>query len=226
MARRSTRASSGSPPRRPGYSGETGRRSRQRRSDSRDGSRLAVAFGTALPRGSRVVASRGGTRDLRMIERSLIAGINSTGVDVADLRTLPSAVGRHLLKTHDYAAGLHVGFTSAIRRSPRSGSSKHRASRSLLRSRRRSRSTFRGVSFGAPLRPESGRSSIRCEPGKVMRRTAGDARHRGDQGAEVPDRRRLRVLVRIARPADRPRAAGRRGGFGACLRIRRAGGGG
>jgi mannose-1-phosphate guanylyltransferase/phosphomannomutase len=48
-----------------------------------------------------------------MIERSLIAGINSTGVDVADLRTLPSAVGRHLLKTHDYAAGLHVGFTTA-----------------------------------------------------------------------------------------------------------------
>jgi mannose-1-phosphate guanylyltransferase/phosphomannomutase len=75
--------------------------------------RLAVAFGTALPRGARIVASREAPATCRMIERSMIAGINSTGVDVADLRTLPSAVGRHLLKTHDYAAGLHVGFSSA-----------------------------------------------------------------------------------------------------------------
>jgi mannose-1-phosphate guanylyltransferase/phosphomannomutase len=75
--------------------------------------RLAVAFGTALARGSRVVASREAPATCRMIERSMIAGINSTGVDVADLRTLPSAVGRHLLKTHDYAAGFHVGFSSA-----------------------------------------------------------------------------------------------------------------
>ena len=75
--------------------------------------RLAVAFGTALPRGGRVVASREAPATCRMIERSMIAGINSTGVDIADLRTLPSAVGRHLLKTHDYAAGFHVGFTSA-----------------------------------------------------------------------------------------------------------------
>ena len=76
-------------------------------------SRLAVAFGTALPRGARIVASREAPATCRMIERSMIAGINSTGVDVADLRTLPSAVGRHLLKTHDYAAGFHVGFSSA-----------------------------------------------------------------------------------------------------------------
>ncbi len=74
--------------------------------------RLAVAFGTALPRGARIVASREAPATCRMIERSMIAGINSTGVDIADLRALPSAVGRHLLKTHDYAAGFHVGFTA------------------------------------------------------------------------------------------------------------------
>ena len=71
--------------------------------------RLAVALGTALPRGSRVVASREAPRACRMIERAMIAGLNSTGIDVSDLRVLPSAVGRHLLKTHDYAAGFHVG---------------------------------------------------------------------------------------------------------------------
>jgi mannose-1-phosphate guanylyltransferase/phosphomannomutase len=74
--------------------------------------RLAVAFGTALPRGSKVVASREASAPCRMIERAMIAGLNSTGVDVADLRVIPSAVGRHLLKTHDYAAGFHVGFDS------------------------------------------------------------------------------------------------------------------
>jgi mannose-1-phosphate guanylyltransferase / phosphomannomutase len=75
--------------------------------------RLAVALGTALPRGSRVVASREAPAACRMIERAMIAGLNSTAVDVSDLRMLPSAVGRHLLKTHDYAAGFHVGSSVA-----------------------------------------------------------------------------------------------------------------
>jgi mannose-1-phosphate guanylyltransferase / phosphomannomutase len=75
--------------------------------------KLAVALGTALPRGARIVASREAPAACRMIERAMIAGLNSTGVDVSDLRVLPSAVGRHLLKTHDYAAGFHVGFSAA-----------------------------------------------------------------------------------------------------------------
>jgi mannose-1-phosphate guanylyltransferase/phosphomannomutase len=75
--------------------------------------RLAVALGTALPRGAGVVASREVQPACRMIERAMIAGLNSTGVDVADLRVLPSAVGRHLLKTHDYDAGFHVGVSSS-----------------------------------------------------------------------------------------------------------------
>ena len=75
--------------------------------------KLAVAFGTALPRGARVVASREASASCRMIERSMIAGLNSTGVEIADLRAMPSAVGRHLLKTHDYAAGFHVGFDAS-----------------------------------------------------------------------------------------------------------------
>jgi mannose-1-phosphate guanylyltransferase/phosphomannomutase len=45
------------------------------------------------------------------VERSMIAGLNSTGVDVADLRVMPNAVGRHLLKKHDYDAGFHVGLS-------------------------------------------------------------------------------------------------------------------
>lgn len=75
--------------------------------------RLAVALGTALPRSAQVVASREADAACRLVERAMIAGLNSTGVNVADLRVLPSAVGRHLLKKHDYDAGFHVGLSSA-----------------------------------------------------------------------------------------------------------------
>ena len=75
--------------------------------------RLAAALGTALKRGARVVASRESPAACRLIKRAMISGLNSTGVDVADLRVLPSAVSRHLLKTHGYDAGFHVGVSYA-----------------------------------------------------------------------------------------------------------------
>src|SRR6266436_1623464 len=60
--------------------------------------KLAAALGTALKRGDRVVASREGTPACRMIKRAMISGVASTGVDVADLRVIPAAVARHLVK--------------------------------------------------------------------------------------------------------------------------------
>jgi mannose-1-phosphate guanylyltransferase/phosphomannomutase len=75
--------------------------------------RLATALGTALKRGARVVASRESPAACRMIKRAMISGLNSTGVDVADLRVLPAAVSRHLLKTEGYDAGFHVGVSYA-----------------------------------------------------------------------------------------------------------------
>jgi mannose-1-phosphate guanylyltransferase / phosphomannomutase len=73
--------------------------------------RIAAAFGTALERGGRVVASREAQPACRMIKRAMISGLNSTGIDVADLRVLPAPVGRHLLKSHGYEGGLHVGIS-------------------------------------------------------------------------------------------------------------------
>ena len=73
--------------------------------------RLAAALGTALKRGARVVASREGGAACRMIKRAMIAGLASTGVAVADLRVIPAAVARHLLKTEGFAAGIHVGIS-------------------------------------------------------------------------------------------------------------------
>ncbi|HEX6702961.1 MAG TPA: sugar phosphate nucleotidyltransferase [Gaiellaceae bacterium] len=75
--------------------------------------RLAVAAGTALKRGARVVASRESSGACRMIKRAMISGFNSAGIAVADLRVLPAAVSQHLLKTHGYDLGFHVGTSAA-----------------------------------------------------------------------------------------------------------------
>jgi mannose-1-phosphate guanylyltransferase/phosphomannomutase len=74
--------------------------------------RLAAAFGTALKRGARVVASRESPPQCRMLKRAMISGLISTGVEVADLRVLPSPVSRHLLKSHGYDCGFHVGISN------------------------------------------------------------------------------------------------------------------
>jgi mannose-1-phosphate guanylyltransferase/phosphomannomutase len=48
-----------------------------------------------------------------MTKRALISGFTSAGLDVGDLRVLPAAVARHLLKTEGYDAGVHVGTSQA-----------------------------------------------------------------------------------------------------------------
>jgi mannose-1-phosphate guanylyltransferase / phosphomannomutase len=73
--------------------------------------RVAAALGTALKRGARVVASRESPDSCRMIKRAMLTGVNATGVDVADLRVLPAAVSRHVLKTQGFEAGFHVGVS-------------------------------------------------------------------------------------------------------------------
>jgi mannose-1-phosphate guanylyltransferase/phosphomannomutase len=74
--------------------------------------RFGAALGTALKRGARVVASRESAPAYQMIKRAIISGLHSTGVQVADLRTLPAPVGKHHLKTQGYDAAFHVGAAS------------------------------------------------------------------------------------------------------------------
>jgi mannose-1-phosphate guanylyltransferase/phosphomannomutase len=75
--------------------------------------RIAAALGTALKRDARVVASRESSAACRMIKRAMITGFSSTGLEVADLRVLPAAVARHLLKSEGYEAGFHVGTSQS-----------------------------------------------------------------------------------------------------------------
>jgi mannose-1-phosphate guanylyltransferase/phosphomannomutase len=71
--------------------------------------RLGAALGTALRRGARVVATRESAPAYRAVKRAIMAGLNSAGVHVADLRTLPGSVGKHCLTTQNYDAAFHVG---------------------------------------------------------------------------------------------------------------------
>jgi len=75
--------------------------------------RIAAALGTALKRNARVVASRESSAACRMIKRAMLSGFTSAGLEVADLRVLPAAVSRHMLKSEGYEAGVHVGTSQS-----------------------------------------------------------------------------------------------------------------
>lgn len=74
--------------------------------------RLGGAYGAVLGQGASVIVSRDGDRASRMINRALMAGLMSSGLNVEDLRQMPIPVVRHAVHYGPEAGGLH------IRRSP------------------------------------------------------------------------------------------------------------
>ncbi|HSJ25397.1 MAG TPA: sugar phosphate nucleotidyltransferase, partial [Longimicrobiales bacterium] len=74
--------------------------------------RLAGAFGATLGAGAYVIASRDSDRASRMINRALMSGFMSAGLNVEDLREMPIPVVRHAIHHGREAGGIHV------RRSP------------------------------------------------------------------------------------------------------------
>lgn len=74
--------------------------------------RLAGAFGAILGPGAYVAASRDSDRASRMINRALMSGFMSAGLNVEDLREMPIPVVRHAVHHGREAGGVHV------RRSP------------------------------------------------------------------------------------------------------------
>lgn len=70
--------------------------------------RLGSAYGSCLPRGSKVVTSRDSTRSSRMIKRALIAALLSVGCDVLDLRSAALPVARHYIKRSGAAGAMSV----------------------------------------------------------------------------------------------------------------------
>src|SRR5207248_6964037 len=72
---------------------------------------LAMAFSSALPKRSVLVASRGVTASARIIKRAMVAGANATGVDVHDLELVPAPVARFYARSARATSGLYVRTT-------------------------------------------------------------------------------------------------------------------
>jgi len=70
--------------------------------------RLGAALGDKVGKGSYVLTSRDANQNSRMIKRSIIAGLISTGVKVGDLRTMPIPVVRYESGKEGEAGGIHV----------------------------------------------------------------------------------------------------------------------
>lgn len=70
--------------------------------------KIAMAYGTTLDKGAQVSCSRDEHPASRMIKRAIGAGLNSTGVNVRDLRVTPASVNRFDLKCGNAVGGIHV----------------------------------------------------------------------------------------------------------------------
>ena len=70
--------------------------------------KLAMAYGTTLPKGARVTTSRDAHPASRVFKRALICGLNSTGVVVRDLRVASAAINRFEVKNGNTQGGMHV----------------------------------------------------------------------------------------------------------------------
>ena len=70
--------------------------------------RLGMAFGTTLKRGSIVVTGRDASRAARTMKRAVVAGLNSTGVDVHDLELMPMPLTRFTVRSRQAAGGMSV----------------------------------------------------------------------------------------------------------------------
>lgn len=72
------------------------------------GVRLALAYGSLLPKGSVVVACRDATRAARVVKRAMVAGVNAGGLDCHDLELVPIPVARYYVRVSGAAGGFSV----------------------------------------------------------------------------------------------------------------------
>ncbi len=70
--------------------------------------KLGAAFGSFLGKGGAVLTSWDGTPPARMINRAIICGLLSTGMNVGDLRVMPIPIMRYALRTGAAKGGVHV----------------------------------------------------------------------------------------------------------------------
>lgn len=72
--------------------------------------KLGVAFGSFLGRGSSVVVGRDTHRVSRMVKRAIMAGLTAAGVDVNNLRICPAPVTRYMIRSLGASAGIMISM--------------------------------------------------------------------------------------------------------------------
>jgi mannose-1-phosphate guanylyltransferase/phosphomannomutase len=70
--------------------------------------KLGAAYGGVFPKGSIVTVNRDSHYTPRMIKRALIAGLPSAGINVLDIRSVPTPVARYYTRAISAAGGVHV----------------------------------------------------------------------------------------------------------------------
>jgi mannose-1-phosphate guanylyltransferase/phosphomannomutase len=70
--------------------------------------RLAMAYGTALPKGSNVTASRDTSRVARALKRALISGLNLSGINVEDIELATVPLTRFQVRNGTAQGGITV----------------------------------------------------------------------------------------------------------------------
>jgi mannose-1-phosphate guanylyltransferase/phosphomannomutase len=74
--------------------------------------RLALAYGTSLPKGSVVTTSRDTSRTARALKRAIMAGLNLSGVTVMDLELATAPLTRFQVRTERAQGGMMVSLAS------------------------------------------------------------------------------------------------------------------
>jgi mannose-1-phosphate guanylyltransferase/phosphomannomutase len=70
--------------------------------------KVAMAYGSMLKKGARVITSRDSSRSARMLKRSMMAGLNAAGVDVEDLEVASVPVTRFVIRRPATTGGLTI----------------------------------------------------------------------------------------------------------------------
>jgi len=70
--------------------------------------KVAMAYGSGLKKGSTVITSRDSSRSARMLKRAMMAGLNAVGVNVQDLEVASVPVTRFIVRRPSDAGGFTV----------------------------------------------------------------------------------------------------------------------
>jgi mannose-1-phosphate guanylyltransferase / phosphomannomutase len=74
--------------------------------------KVAMAYGSTLKKGQRIITSRDSSRSARMLKRAIMSGLNAVGVDVEDLEVASVPVTRFVVRRPSDAGGLSVRLVS------------------------------------------------------------------------------------------------------------------